>query len=98
TILFQYEHEPPDQPNTIGLGVSFPLPLWNRNKGNITAAQATRDQAVTALGKITAQAFADAATARITYASARERWQRYREEVTPKSRQIRETVAFAYEK
>src|SRR5262249_32806066 len=26
TVLAQYEHEPPDSPNSIGLGVSFPLP------------------------------------------------------------------------
>src|SRR5207248_3171461 len=35
TLLAQYEHEPPDQPNTIGVGLSFPIPLWNRNRGNI---------------------------------------------------------------
>src|SRR4029077_17487811 len=29
TFLVQFEHEPPDQPNTIGIGVSLPLPLWN---------------------------------------------------------------------
>src|SRR5438552_18916294 len=42
TLLAQYEHEPPDQPNTVGFGVSFPLPLWNRNGGNIAAAEVGR--------------------------------------------------------
>src|ERR1043166_2637 len=45
TLLVQYEHEPRDQPNTIGLGVSFPLPLWNRNLGGIRAASAALTQA-----------------------------------------------------
>ena len=39
TLLVQYEREPPDQANTLGFGISFPLPLWNRNKGGILAAQ-----------------------------------------------------------
>jgi cobalt-zinc-cadmium efflux system outer membrane protein len=33
----------------IGLGVSFPLPLWNRNAGNIEAAAARQVQAETSL-------------------------------------------------
>jgi cobalt-zinc-cadmium efflux system outer membrane protein len=98
TFLGQYEHEPPDQPNTLGFGVSFPLPLWNRNRGNITAAEVSLDQAGVQLAKIEAQAAAEIVTAQTTYFSALSRWQRYREQLTPKSRQIRDTVAFAYEK
>jgi cobalt-zinc-cadmium efflux system outer membrane protein len=98
TLLVQYEHEPPDQPNTIGLGVSLPLPLWNRNTGNIKAAEAAREQAETQYQKVCALALADIATAQTTLDSARGRWQRYRDELTPKSRQIRDSVAFAYEK
>jgi cobalt-zinc-cadmium efflux system outer membrane protein len=33
----------------VGVGVSVPLPLWNRNSGNIAAAQAKQLQAETAL-------------------------------------------------
>jgi cobalt-zinc-cadmium efflux system outer membrane protein len=98
TILAQYEHEPPDQPQTVGFGVSFPLPLWNRNAGNIAAAAATREQAETQLEKARAQAFADIVSARATQQAAFERWRRYHEDLAPKSAQIRESVAFAYEK
>ena len=38
-----------DRERTVGVGVSFPLPLWNRNAGGIEVAQARRDQAQTAL-------------------------------------------------
>lgn len=38
-----------DRERVIGIGVSFPLPLWNRNKGNIEAAQARQSQAETSL-------------------------------------------------
>jgi cobalt-zinc-cadmium efflux system outer membrane protein len=33
----------------VGLGISLPLPLWNRNQGNITAAEARRTQAAVSL-------------------------------------------------
>ena len=98
TVLAQYEHEPPDTPNTIGLGVSLPLPLWNRNRGNILAAEAARDQARLALEKTQAEAAADLATARLAYDDALRRWQSYRDRIRPKSEQVRKTIAYAYEK
>ena len=51
TLLAQYEHQPPDNPNSVGFGVSFPVPLWNRNRGNILAAEAAREQARLAFEK-----------------------------------------------
>jgi cobalt-zinc-cadmium efflux system outer membrane protein len=96
TVSLQYEHEPPDQPNTVGLSVSFPLPLWNRNRGNIRAATAARDQAEILAGRVRAQAAAQLASARLAYLDALHRWTRYRDELTPKSGKVRETVAFAY--
>ena len=98
TLLAQYEHEPPDQPNTVGFGVSFPLPLWNRNGGNIAAARATLEQTTTRAEKVRAQVMAEIAVARVSYMAALTRWQRYRDELTPKSRQIRESVGLAYER
>jgi cobalt-zinc-cadmium efflux system outer membrane protein len=98
TFLVQFEHEPPDQPNTIGIGVSLPLPLWNRNKGGISAARAAQDQALVQLRKVQAQIAGEIQAARIVYAGAAERWRRHREEIEPKSAEIRKTVSFAYEK
>jgi cobalt-zinc-cadmium efflux system outer membrane protein len=98
TFLAQYEHQPPTQPNTIGFGVSFPLPLWNLNRGAIKAAEAARDQAHTQVEKVKAQIAADIATARLNYESALKRWQSYHDELRPRSEKIRQTVAFAYEK
>ncbi len=34
---------------TMGIGVSMPLPLWNRNTGNIESAKARQDQAETSV-------------------------------------------------
>jgi cobalt-zinc-cadmium efflux system outer membrane protein len=98
TFLAQYEHEPPENPNTAGLGVSFPLSLWNRNRGGILAAEAAREQARLALEKTQAQAFADIATAQFAYGDAIQRWRRYRDAIRPQSEEIRKTIAYAYEK
>lgn len=38
-----------DQERMLGVGISLPLPLWNRNSGNIAAAQAKQVQAEAAL-------------------------------------------------
>jgi len=98
TLLAQYEHEPPDGRNTVGIGLSFPVPIWNRNKGNVLAAEAAREQARLAFEKIQTQAAADIATARFAYEDASKRWETYRDHIRPKSEEIRKTLAYAYEK
>jgi cobalt-zinc-cadmium efflux system outer membrane protein len=98
TVLAQYEHEPPDNPNSIGLGVSFPLPLWNHNRGNILAAEAAREQAELLFQKIKAQAVAEVATANLAFQDATRRWGQYRDSIRPKSEEIRKTIAYAYQK
>ncbi len=32
TVSVQYERNPPSQPNTVGLGLRLPLPLWNQQQ------------------------------------------------------------------
>jgi cobalt-zinc-cadmium efflux system outer membrane protein len=95
------EHNPPGAGpavDTFLLGLSFPLPLWNRNGGSIKAAQAAVDQFGDALGKAKAQAAVDIANAQSACREARERWLRYRDETAPKSAQVRESVRFKYER
>jgi cobalt-zinc-cadmium efflux system outer membrane protein len=101
TVSLGVEHEPPGggpPVDTFNLGLSFPLPLWNRNGGNIEAARATEEQFRLAVGKVQAQVAADIASAGDEYDEARARWLRYRDELAPQSAKVRETVAFAYEK
>ena len=98
TILAQYEHQPPDKFNTMGIGVSFPLPLWNRNRGNILAAEAAREQARFALEKIQAQAVADVLTSKLAYQDSIKKWRTYRDEIRPKSEGVRQALAYAYAK
>ncbi len=98
TLLVQYEHEPPDQPNTLGVGFSFPLPLWNRNKGGIRAASAGLNQAAVQVEKVKALIAAEIATAEVAYSDASARWRRQRDFIVPKAAEIRQTITFAYEK
>jgi cobalt-zinc-cadmium efflux system outer membrane protein len=98
TLLVQYEHEPPDMPNSIGLGISLPLPLWNRNRGNISAAEAARRQASIALDKLRAEAASEFAIARLSYDDALQRLKDQRDIISPKSEHVRKTVAYAYER
>ncbi len=100
TFSLFYERNPPGPPgpDTLGLGVSFPLPLWNHNRGNIRAAEAARQESELALGKISAQAQADIARAEVAYREARERLQRYQEHIQPRAAEVRQSVAFAYSK
>jgi cobalt-zinc-cadmium efflux system outer membrane protein len=98
TFSLFYERNPPGPagPDTLGLGMSFPLPLWNHNRGNIKGAEAARRQSELALGKVSAQAQADVATAEVAFREARERLQRYQQQILPRSAQVRESIAFAY--
>jgi cobalt-zinc-cadmium efflux system outer membrane protein len=98
SLSFQYEHQPYDAPNTIGLGISFPLPLWNRNRGNILAAEAAREQIRLAYEKAKAQAIADIATSQLAYDAAIRRWQDYHDSIRPKSELVRKTKSYAYQK
>ncbi len=98
TVFVQYEHQPEDKPNTVGVGVSFPLPLWNHNRGNIKAAEATRKAAEQQLQKTKAQIAADIVSARVAYESASARARQYQGEILPSSAEILKTVSFAYQK
>jgi len=98
TFLVQYEHEPPDKANTLGFGVSFPLPLWNRNQGAIAAAEATRKQAELNAARVMAQGRAELATARQNYQNARQRRENYARGIVPKSSTVRQAVTFAYDR
>ena len=72
------------------------MPLWNHNRGNIRAAEAARDQSALSAGKLSAQAQADIAAAEVAYQEARQRLQRYQEQILPRSTQVRDAIAFAY--
>jgi cobalt-zinc-cadmium efflux system outer membrane protein len=67
------------------VGVSMPVPVWNRNQGNIRAAQAELGMAIQSVGQTENELAARVATAYQTYAAARERAEMYRTELIPRA-------------
>lgn len=98
TVMAMYEHNPPDANQTIGLGLSFPLPLWNHNRGAIQAAAAARDQAAALVEKVRGQIAADIVAARSAYREASARYENYLRVIAPKSAQVLKIISYAYEK
>jgi len=98
TVSVQYERNPPGQTNTVGFGISLPLPLWNRYTGEILAAQAARAQAEAQLDKVRIQVSSDVAAARVAYHEAAGRAERYRQSLLPKSRAATQSVSYAFDK
>jgi cobalt-zinc-cadmium efflux system outer membrane protein len=98
TLAIQYESDRPGNPNMLGVGVMVPLPLFNRYRGALQAAEAAREQAQRDALRARAQARADLVVARAALAAALERRHLLHDELLPRAESVRGTVAFAYEK
>jgi len=96
TLSLQYERQPPDLANTVGLGVAIDLPLWSRHQGEIATATVARDRATRERERVRARIASDRATARAGFASALERWRSFHQTILPKAETVRETVIYAY--
>jgi cobalt-zinc-cadmium efflux system outer membrane protein len=84
--------------DTVGFGLRFPLPLWNRNRGGIQAAEVARDQATLRVRRREAEIAAEIAVARRNYVSAAERLRQQQDQIVPRSADVRKTISLAYEK
>jgi cobalt-zinc-cadmium efflux system outer membrane protein len=78
------------------VGVSLPVPLWNRNQGNIRAARAEFGMAVQNVGRVENDLAARVAAAFQTYSSARGRAERYRQQVVPRAVEARRLALEAF--
>ncbi len=94
TPQIEYQRIGPD--NTIGVGFSFPLRIFDRNQGEIarTRAEAERTEALTRSADV--QALAEVDTALSAVRVQRERVVILRDTYLPKAQQARATVEFAY--
>jgi cobalt-zinc-cadmium efflux system outer membrane protein len=101
TISLGYEHEPPGggpPVDTLNIGLSFPLPIWNQNKGAIDGARAAVEQSRLALAKLRAQMASDLVNAQAAFDEASSRLKRYREQIAPQSASARASVIFKFDK
>ncbi len=97
TLTLQYEHQPPDQANTVGLGIAIDLPVWNRHTGEIALAAVSRERAARERERLRAKIAAEQATARASFKSALGRWRSFRQTIAPKAEKVRQTVVYAYQ-
>jgi len=98
TASVQYERNPPFQTNTVGVGLSLPLPLWDHFDGEVLFAKAAREQTQAQLDKTRIQAAADVAAARVAFHEASQRARRYQTSLVPKSADVARSVSYAFEK
>lgn len=96
TFQAQYERQPPDQRNTVGFGVSLPLPVLSRNAGGIAAAEAVRRAARQDLERAVLRARADLVLTRAAADAAAARDARFADDLVPKAERVRETVRYAW--
>jgi cobalt-zinc-cadmium efflux system outer membrane protein len=98
TASVQYERNPPAQPDTVGVGVSLPLPVWDHFDGEVDGARSARDAAQAQLEKVRIQATADVTAARVAFHEAYQRARRYQSSLVPRSAQVAQSVAYAFGK
>lgn len=97
TLDVQYEREPPDQRNTFGVGVSFPLPIFNRNAGAIRSASVAAESARRELARGRVRAEQELAATRQALDVAEARDSRLAGDLVPKAVSVRDTVRFAWQ-
>ena len=82
-FIRQYENRSYDG----AFGVGLPIPIWNRNQGNIRAAQAEVAMAIQQVGQVENELAARVAAAFQIYAAAKERVELYSKEVIPRAQE-----------
>jgi cobalt-zinc-cadmium efflux system outer membrane protein len=76
--------------------VTFAVPLWNRNQGNIRAAEANISVALAHVGSVENELANDAAAAIGRFLSSQQQVDRYEEQMLPKAREVLRLVQQQY--
>ncbi|MBX9579283.1 MAG: TolC family protein, partial [Gemmataceae bacterium] len=85
TVYTGYIRQYQNQSHDGQFGLSAPIPVWNRNQGNIRAARAELGMAVQEVGRVENDLAERVAVAYRTYAAALELAERYRADLLPKA-------------
>jgi cobalt-zinc-cadmium efflux system outer membrane protein len=83
TLAVGYQRNFNDRENQALFQVGVPIPLWNRNQGNIQAARAELSQAVQEVDRVRNDLLGRLSTAFGLYSAARQRAERYRTAILP---------------
>ena len=79
------------------IAASMPVPLWNRNQGNIFAAKAQVGEAINEVGRVENDLVNRLATSFATYAAARKRAEKYKATILPKAERSYQLSLKAYQ-
>lgn len=87
TIYTGYIRQDQNKSNDFALGASAPIPVWNRNQGNIRTAQAELGEAMQEVARVENDLADRVATALRIYDAARRRAEIYRTEILPRAQE-----------
>ena len=96
TVAAGYVRQNQNRSDDWTIGVSVPLPVWNRNQGNIQTAQAQLAEAMQEIGKVENDLVDRVASAFRDYTAARKRAERYRSAILPLARETYDLSAKGY--
>ncbi len=94
TPQIEYQRIGPD--NTIGVGISVPIRIFDRNQGEIARTNAEAKRVDAAREAVALQALAEVDTALAALTTERAKLTGLRDTYLPKARKARDTVEFAY--
>lgn len=97
TVGLGYTHQTQNRSEDWDFGVSLPVPVWNKNQGNILAAQAKVNQAANQVASVENDIANRLAAAFSDYSAARERSNRYKTAILPKAERTYELSLKAYQ-
>lgn len=79
------------------VAASIPVPLWNRNQGNVFAARGQLGEAISEVGRVQNDLVNRLASSFATYAAARKRAEKYKSAILPKAEQSYQLSLKAYQ-
>jgi len=85
TLSAGYTRQNQNRSSDWDIGAGLPVPLWNRNQGNIGAAKAMVSEATYEVVRIENELVNRLATSFATYASARKRAEKYKSAILPRA-------------
>lgn len=97
TVSGGYVRQNQNRSNDWTVGVSVPLPVWNRNQGRIASASAELGSAQQEVGRVENDLSERVASAFRDFAAARQRAERYRTGIVPKAKEAYQLSLRAYQ-
>ena len=85
TVSAGYIHQGQNRSNDFTVGVSMPIPLWNKNQGNIRSASAELGMAVQEVGRVQNALAERVANLLRTHAAAVKEAEQYKKEILPRA-------------